>query len=551
MLKLDVDVSIFQDDRPEDLIQFRDGRGEQITRGVPKHAVIHRHTNAKFVRKHYTTERKLGEGSFGQVNLVKDGRTDQRRVCKTISTQDMSSDTLAMMRAEIEVLSLLDHPNVVKLFEFADDEAQGQFVLIMEYLPGGDCLDLLLRASNSGTGILKEEVVGKIANHLLLALCYCHSQGIVHRDVKPENMMLTARDGQLDCKIIDFGLAVRKKRLDNICGTPSYIAPEVIGGLGYDSKVDIWASGITVLELLTGVKFFGCPEDDSEGALKQVIVAIRNFRDFKRQEIGKLGGLPGWPRSKPAMEFVKRCLCVDPKQRPSAAQALSTPWIADHKDAPTAMTAEMIKSLVSYNEAPPIMRCCLYIIAARQGIPEFADFGAAFKSIDVDGDGKISAQDLASAVKGTTNWWEQGVDVNGVLEAADLDHTGGLNFTQFVAACLFAQNKKEGSLDDLKRRAFEALDEDRDGSVQVEDIWTLFRERDAPLLMQLPQDRPFNMTEWMQCLNNVQRASVGGKSVLPAFPTLDSLIDRFIAGAMPSTCRAPGYPPPHPANMIL
>merc|ERR1712137_557515 len=130
------------------------------------------------------------------------------------------------MKTEIELLAKLDHPHVVKIFEFAVDEKNEKFVLMLEYLSGGDCLDLLWRVSKSVTGILKEDTVAKIAEGVLMALSYCHSQSIMHRDIKPENMMLTSNSGNPDCKIIDFGLAVRRNHaIKDVCGTPAYIAP--------------------------------------------------------------------------------------------------------------------------------------------------------------------------------------------------------------------------------------------------------------------------------------------------------------------------------------
>merc|ERR1719238_2103877 len=100
---------------------------------------------------------------------------------------------------------------------------------------------------------------------------------------------------------------------------------------------------------------------------------------------------------------------------------------------------------------------------------------------------------MAAAVKEATTWWGPNVDVDQILDSADLDHTGGLNFTQFVAACLYARHARSGNLDALMRRTFEALDDDRGGLVRLEDIRPLFRERDAPLLMQLPQEKAFDM----------------------------------------------------------
>merc|ERR1712066_670662 len=144
------------------------------------------------------------------------------------------------------------------------------------------------------------------------------------------------------------------------------------------------------------------------------------------------------------------------------------------------------------------------------------------KTLDVDGDGMISLEELANAVKTSSNWWDPEIDVHRIVDAADLDHTGGLNFTQFVAACLYARYTKQGSLEELMRHAFRAMDDDRDGLVKLDDIMTLFRERDAPVLSQLPHE--FNVEDWLQILGRLSGASPGGRK-LPAFPSLDNLLD--------------------------
>merc|ERR1711908_73634 len=126
---------------------------------------------------------------------------------------------------------------------------------------------------------------------------------------------------------------------------------------------------------------------------------------------------------------------------------------------------EMIQSLAAYQNAPPMVRCCLYVIAARLGVPDLERFGATFLRIDKDGDGKILREDLTNALSDLEDGVGDSIDVDAILHAADLDHTGGINFTEFVAVCLYARHAFQGSLDALLRQAFEALDDDRDGLV--------------------------------------------------------------------------------------
>jgi len=197
--------------------------------------------------------------------------------------------------------------------------------------------------------------------------------------------------------------------------------------------------------------------------------------------------------------------------------ALGHPWLQRYKAAPGSLSVDMLQSLAVYATLPPLTWCCLYIIAARQGTPDLEKFGKAFVAIDRDGDGLISRDDLAHAVRR----WDCTVAVDDVVKVADLDHTGGLSFTQFVAAGLYARFAKEGSTDDLMRMSFESLDTDRDGHVHVDDIRRLFRERDTPFLNTLPQDRSFGLSEWMSCLQRARRPSGSG------LPELESVLEDF------------------------
>eukprot|EP00439_Symbiodinium_sp_Y106_P041152 s2709_g5.t1 len=184
-------------------------------------------------------KRMLNVGSFSRVNLVRERRSDELRVCKVIDLKDMDPHVLGMMRKEVQILSALDHPNI--------DEKRQELVLILEYVPGGDCIDLLEERDR----LLPEELAARIVHQLLVVLNYCHSSGITHRDVKPENVMLSSLDDDAACKVIDFGLATPYKgKVKEFAGTV-YLAPELaIAQAGFSMAADIWAVGVTAFELL-------------------------------------------------------------------------------------------------------------------------------------------------------------------------------------------------------------------------------------------------------------------------------------------------------------
>merc|ERR1719162_296704 len=147
-----------------------------------------RHNTSSFVNQNYTVIKDLGQGSFSRVQLLRDRRSGEDRVLK-ITEGGMGTDEAEMCKNEFQVLKALDHPNIVKCFEYFEDIACGQLLMVLEYVGGGDCQQLL----HSSAKPQSEAFITKLTSQLLSVLCYCHARGILHCDIKPENMMLTAK----------------------------------------------------------------------------------------------------------------------------------------------------------------------------------------------------------------------------------------------------------------------------------------------------------------------------------------------------------------------
>merc|ERR1719359_458718 len=223
--------------------------------------LIPRHDSSSFASRNYTIIKELGKGSFSRVQLLRDKRSGVARVLK-ISEGGMGTKQSQMVKNEIHLLSALDHPNIVKIYECSEDISRGQLLMVLEYVGGGDCQQLLRSSKQTA---IAEAFVAKLIWQLLSVLCYCHARGILHCDIKPENMMLTQpTKGNLpDCKVIDFGLTHRiDQPTRDFVGTPSYIAPEIVKGtVAYTVKADVWSVGITTCELLAAKAPFGRPSD--------------------------------------------------------------------------------------------------------------------------------------------------------------------------------------------------------------------------------------------------------------------------------------------------
>ncbi|XP_058112770.1 CBL-interacting serine/threonine-protein kinase 23-like isoform X9 [Magnolia sinica] len=205
----------------------------------------------------YELGRVLGEGSFGKVHLARDVETGEKRAIKVINKDRVVKDMMvAQIKREISTMKLAKHPNVVHLFEVMASKTKIYFVL--EYVTGGELFDKIAKQ-----GKLREEEARKYFQQLINAVDYCHSKGVYHRDLKLENLLLD-EDGNL--KISDFGLSALPQQvredglLHTTCGTPNYVAPEVIVDKGYDgAKADIWSCGVVLFVLMAGYLPFDEP----------------------------------------------------------------------------------------------------------------------------------------------------------------------------------------------------------------------------------------------------------------------------------------------------
>ncbi|MBA0568722.1 hypothetical protein Golob_006194 [Gossypium lobatum] len=193
--------------------------------------------------------RLLGQGTFAKVYQARNLRTGESCAIKTIDKEKiMKGGLIDQIKREISVMRLVKHPNVVRLYEVMASKSKIYFV--MEYVKGGELFNKIAK------GKLKEDDARRYFQQLIAAVDYCHSRGVYHRDLKPENLLL---DENGNLKVSDFGLSafIESSRQDGLlhttCGTPAYVAPEVIHHKGYDgAKADIWSCGVILYALLAG-----------------------------------------------------------------------------------------------------------------------------------------------------------------------------------------------------------------------------------------------------------------------------------------------------------
>ncbi|OAY24140.1 CBL-interacting serine/threonine-protein kinase 10 [Manihot esculenta] len=197
----------------------------------------------------YEIGRLLGQGTFAKVYYARSISTNQSVAIKVIDKEKiLRAGLVDQIKREISVMRIVRHPNIVHLYEVMATKSKIYFVI--EYCKGGELFNKVAK------GKLKEDVAHMYFHQLINAVDFCHSRGVYHRDIKPENLLL---DENENLKISDFGLSAlaESKRQDGLlhttCGTPAYVAPEVINRKGYDgAKADIWSCGVVLFVLLAG-----------------------------------------------------------------------------------------------------------------------------------------------------------------------------------------------------------------------------------------------------------------------------------------------------------
>ena len=259
----------------------------------------------------YTKENEIGQGAFSVVYKGIRKEDGISVAVKQVSKSSQSSDQLKLLRREIEVMrKLSNHPNVVKLYDVYEDEKH--ILMVIEFMSGGELYDQIIQR-----GSFTEDDAADLVSQILSALCYIHSNGIGHRDLKPENLLCATPKGDV-VKIADFGLSKDNSdgntAMTTCCGSPSYVAPEVLEGSSYDHECDIWSLGVITYVLLSGyLPFFGETQDE----LFQKIMSgdyTFNYSCFK--------GV-----SDDAKDFINKCLVVDPSERETAEQLMKHPWV--------------------------------------------------------------------------------------------------------------------------------------------------------------------------------------------------------------------------------
>ncbi|KAG7010299.1 Calcium-dependent protein kinase 17 [Cucurbita argyrosperma subsp. argyrosperma] len=327
------------------------------------------------VRSIYSIGKELGRGQFGVTHLCTHKTTGEQLACKTIAKRKLvNKEDIEDVRREVQIMHhLTGQPNTVELKGAFEDKHSVH--LVMELCAGGELFDRII-----AKGHYTERAAASLLRTIVQIVHTCHSMGVIHRDLKPENFLLLNKEEDSPLKATDFGLSVFYKQgevFKDIVGSAYYIAPEVLKRK-YGPEVDIWSVGVMLYILLCGVPPFWA---ESEHGIFNAI--LRGHVDFTSDP---------WPSISPAAkDLVRKMLNSDPKQRLTASQVLSHPWIKEDGEAPdTPLDNAVLNRLKQFRAMNKFKKVALRVIAGCLSEEEIMGLKQMFKGMDTDNSGTIT-----------------------------------------------------------------------------------------------------------------------------------------------------------------
>lgn len=400
----------------------------------------------------YDQAKKIGSGTFSDVILCNHIPTQTKRALKIVHKAGLTyhqKDNVFLLK-EIHILKLLDHPNILKCFEVFEDELK--FYVAIEYCPCGDLFKEILSMQ-----IFTESQAAGIIFQLLSALSYCHEKRVIHRDVKPENILVLENTNGLSIKLGDFGSSCiidQQTPIRGCFGSSYYLAPEVLKS-SYNEKCDIWSVGIIMYILLTGSPPYKGRDS------KSIILEVKNSPFELTEE--KVFGL-----SHDSIDLLQKLLKLDPDQRIPASEAVQHPWINNHRNYKGDSMKIALNNLRNFNNQSRLKEAVQIFLASQiVSNEELKEIRKNFQMMDKDGNGKITRDELMQEYSKVMGFSKAEQTVDRIIAQLDQDGDGNIDYTEFLVSC--GKNLQKISQDNLVI-AFNLFDLDGNGFITSEEL---------------------------------------------------------------------------------
>jgi calcium-dependent protein kinase len=416
--------------------------------------------NKGSIQKHYILLGKIGSGTFGKVYKVQHLPTQQIRAMKLVKkdTVNYQDDNKKFLK-EIEMLSHLDHPNIIKIYEYFIDDLN--YYVITELATGGELYDKIARLKH-----YSEHEAAIIMKQLLSSVCYIHSKGIVHRDLKPENILLESdMKGDLNIKLIDFGTSnyyERNKKANKLTlkvGTPYYIAPEVLKK-DYNHKCDLWSCGVIMYLLLSGQPPFD--GIDEQSIFEKVKEGSFSFTSREWKNV-----------SEDAKDLINKLLTYNYKNRIEAEEALKHSWIVKFSSRSVKINdlQTPFQNLRKFGAKLKLQHATIAFLVHHVSNNEMIrELKAIFKELDENGDGTLSYDEIKNGFKKYyKNEKIAEKELEEIIKKIDQDNNEYIEWEEFIRATV---NLDTLLTEENLKIAFKTFDKDNSGILDAEEIKT-------------------------------------------------------------------------------
>ncbi|KAM3146719.1 Protein kinase domain containing protein [Paramecium bursaria] len=399
----------------------------------------------------------LGKGAFGEVRKAVHKLTNQSRAIKIISKEKAGNHEIQKLKEEVEILRNLDHPNIIKIFEFYQDSRN--FYIVTELCTGGELFDKIVEQNN-----FSERKAAETMKQILSAVNYCHQSKIVHRDLKPENILYESSKAGAQLKIVDFGTSKvfdPNQKMNQKLGTPYYIAPEVLERK-YDEKCDIWSCGVILYILLSGSPPFSGDDD------LQIMEAVKRGQySFDSPEWKEI--------SIEAKNLIRKMLDRDPRKRISAEDALNDDWINLYVKKPEMDLPQLVSvlnNMRSFRMEKKFQEAAItFMVNYLATSQEKSELIQQFQALDLNNDGKLSREELIIGYSKVLSYSEAEIEVDKLMQSIDQDRNGSIDYSEFVLATF---NKLKLVEDKRLEQAFKMFDKDGSGTISIDELKIIF-----------------------------------------------------------------------------
>lgn len=398
---------------------------------------------------------QIGKGAFGEVRKALHLESGEFRAVKIIYKHECSVEEQKKILNEVEILRQIDHPNIIKIYEFFEDT---KFMyIIMELAMGGELFEKIQNVVH-----FTERKAAEIFQQILCGVNYLHKHGIVHRDLKPENILF---DGEV-LKIVDFGTSRNfdgKTKMKSCHGTPYYIAPEVLNE-SYNEKCDVWSCGVILYILLSGIPPFNGTADEEilDAVIKgKYTLDIPEFRSVSAY----------------AKQIIRKMLIFEPKDRISIEEALNDEWFkVVLKKEENILNKNVLNNIRTFNTKNKMQQSIYFFLVNHMASKEERrELINTFKALDTNNDGELSKDELLEGFR-KINTNLTAADIDALMGRIDNNKSNAIDYTEFVAAAI---DRKNLLSEEKMQTCFNMFDRDRSGKISVKEFKNLLQDNDV------------------------------------------------------------------------